>query len=93
MMSAAACNGDVTGDDIGSEMALACRFASTFFSVSGVGTDMRVSVGVVVVSVAGAEDDVCTFIGGPPGATSAPPVFVYIVVPRGAGLVYTVESV
>ena len=91
---AAACKGDVKVEELGSEKALACRLASACSSFSGSGTDMRVSMGLGVVSVAGA-DDVCiwnaVYAGGRPESGSVL-VFVYVMGPRGAGLVYTVEK-
>lgn len=90
------CNGEVTGEEIGSDEVLTCRFASDVFPVSSVGTDMRVSTGVVA-SVAGADMDVCTLMGADAGPGATPEAGVALVFPgvrgpRGAGLVYTVET-
>jgi len=102
------CSGEVTGDEIGSDVVLACRVTSIALPDSGVGTDIRVSTGEVVVdagvviSFAGfiCVAEVCTVTGtaGADGTTpeaGTPLVIPWEVVtgPRGAGLVYTKEEI
>lgn len=102
------CSGEVIGDEIGSDVVLACRVTSIALPDSGVGTDIRVSTGEVVVGidavvvsfagfifVAGA----CTVAGtagvdGTIPEASTPLVVPWVVTgPRGAGLVYTKEEI
>lgn len=69
--SIAVCNGEVTGEEIGSDEVLACRLESSDLPVSSMGADFRVSTGAVS-SVGVAAADVCTEIGADAGAGATP---------------------